>query len=65
MSSLIKSVKYTEGVLTLQLGEHGFYRYIDVPGEIYSELVKAVSQGRYFNLYIRNRFNFTKEKNYE
>lgn len=67
MSSLIKSIEYSEGegTLTLQLGDHGIYRYIDVPGEIYSELVNAVSKGKYFNLYIRNSYTFTKEQDDE
>ncbi|UAK26230.1 KTSC domain-containing protein [Sphingomonas nostoxanthinifaciens] len=38
------------------------YAYRDVPPEIFEELEKAPSKGRYFNEAIRDRFPFTRKR---
>jgi hypothetical protein len=47
-------------VLELEFGSGAIYRYACVPEQVYRELLKAESKGRYFNQHIRNRFTYTK-----
>lgn len=46
----------TIGSLTVEFVERGTYKYNDVPLDVYVDFSMAESQGRYFNLYIRERF---------
>ena len=43
-------------VMTVTFTARGTYRYSEVPLETYVDFAGAESQGRYFNLYIRERF---------
>ena len=36
----------------------GTYRYFDVPLDTFVDFAQAESQGRYFNLYIREQFRY-------
>lgn len=42
--------------LELEFRSGAIYCYRDVPAQIYLELLRAESKGRYFNQHIRNRF---------
>ena len=44
--------------LTVQFVERGTYKYTDVPMKEYVDFSLASSQGKYFNFYIRNQYNF-------
>jgi hypothetical protein len=45
-----------QGVLELGFRTGNAYVYFEVPLQVYQELLRADSKGRYFNLHIRNRF---------
>ena len=45
-----------QGVLELGFRTGKAYVYFEVPLQIYLELLRADSKGRYFNLHIRNHF---------
>lgn len=52
----LSKIEYNSDTKTLYLtfGRSGsMYSYFNVPGEIYTELVYAVSRGRYFSKYIK------------
>ena len=61
-SSLLTAAAYHDQLAVLELAFHSgaVYRYFGVPAQIYHQLLRAESKGRYFNSHIRNRFNFTK-----
>jgi hypothetical protein len=46
-------------ILELTFRSGAIYCYFGVPEQIYNQLLRAESQGQYFNCHIRNRFNFT------
>jgi hypothetical protein len=58
ISSNVKSIGYrlTDRTLEIEFLTGRIYRYADVPFYIYEELIDAPSVGRYFNLFIRNRY---------
>lgn len=60
VSSNVKSVGYrlTDRTLEIEFLTGRVYRYSDVPFYVYEELLEAPSVGRYFNLFIRNRYAF-------
>jgi hypothetical protein len=43
-------------LLELEFRDGTTYRYRGVPEQVYQELLRSESKGRYFNQYIRNRF---------
>ena len=43
--------------LTIEFQARGTYEYTQVPLDVYVDLSGAASQGKYFNLYIRDRYN--------
>ena len=45
--------------LELEFLSGAIYRYLGVPAQIYQELLRAESKGRYFNQHIRNGFTYT------
>ncbi len=47
-------------VLDLEFRTGAIYRYLGVPAQVYKELLRAESKGRYFNQHIRNRFGYAK-----
>jgi hypothetical protein len=61
-SRLLEAAAYDRSQALLQLSFRNgtSYHYSDVPAEIYDRLLLAESKGKYFNLYIRNRYPYTK-----
>lgn len=49
-----------EEVMTLEFVERGTYKYRGVSLDTYVDFATAESQGRYFNLYIRDKYPFEK-----
>ncbi|RFM29461.1 KTSC domain-containing protein [Deminuibacter soli] len=61
VSSVIQSAGYEPGsqVLEIAFVESGHvYQYLDVPGHIYSALLRAHSKGKYYNQYIKEQYAF-------
>ena len=46
--------------LELEFLSGAIYRYLGVPAQIYQELLRAESKGRYFNQHIRHHFPYVK-----
>lgn len=44
--------------LTVVFVERGTYLYHNVPVDVYAQFATAESQGRYFNLYIREQYDY-------
>jgi len=59
-SSLLASVAYhtTAGLLDVVLTNGYRYRYFDVPSQIYADLLRADSKGRFFNAQIKGVFRY-------
>ena len=57
-STVLEAAAYQNQASVLELRFHGgtVYRYLGVPAALYQELLRAQSQGLYFNSRIRNRF---------
>lgn len=62
-SSNIHSIGYDSSELVLEVEFHksGVYRYHGVPDHVYEELKSATSVGTYFNQFVKNTYEFTKE----
>jgi hypothetical protein len=60
-SSVMTYVKYDEDAreLDITFTSGKTYRYLDVPLEIYDELLDAESKGEFFNENIKNAFAYT------
>lgn len=58
-SSSIHSARYQLETTLLELvfSDGAMYGYFPVPEPIFTELLQAESQGRYFNLHIRKQFS--------
>jgi hypothetical protein len=56
LSSALKSVGYRGGVLEVEVASGDVYRYLDVPREVFMELMRAESKGAFFNERIRDSF---------
>lgn len=61
-STLLHAAIYQDqsAFLELEFRSGAIYRYLGVPAQTYQELLRAESQGRYFNQHIRNRFPYVK-----
>jgi hypothetical protein len=59
-STVIKHFSYDSAtsVLTVTFVSGNVYHYKNVPGKVYRSLKIAGSKGRYFNHFIRNKFDF-------
>lgn len=59
-SECTKTISYDVSTqeLTIEFQERGTYKYEGVPADEYLGLKDAASHGTYFNLYIRDRYNF-------
>jgi KTSC domain len=59
-STALAWVRYLPDARVLQVGLRSGrdYDYFDVPAEIYTDLLAAESQGRYYNHHIRNAFHY-------
>lgn len=63
-SSLLKQAEYDPFMKTLTLHFHDetkLYEYIDVTQEVFDELSKAESAGKFFHRNIRGKFEFLKQ----
>ncbi|MCX6638854.1 MAG: KTSC domain-containing protein, partial [Acidobacteria bacterium] len=47
-------------LLELEFSGGAVYGYFGVPAQVYQELLRAESKGRYSNYHIRNRFAYAK-----
>ena len=61
-SSFIRSISYNDSlkVLSVKLLGDKVWNYKDVPKYMYENMLKAESQGKYFNKYIKDNFNYTR-----
>jgi hypothetical protein len=61
-SSELRCVGYEEPTRLLEVEFHSgeIYRYFGVPARLVLELLEADSIGRFFNAYIRSKFEFEK-----
>jgi hypothetical protein len=59
-SSSIASVGYRahDRVLEVRFRRGAVYQYLDVPEGVFASLLTADSKGRYFNLAVRNSFEY-------
>lgn len=61
-SSNIASIGYdeTNEILEIEFLSGGIYQYFDVPNYVYDELMDADSHGKYFNAYIKDKYETKK-----
>lgn len=61
-SQTLRSIGYDPAgrVLELEFTGGSVYRYSDVPESVYFALAVADSKGRYFDYFIRDRYDFRK-----
>lgn len=61
-STLLQGATYWNpaALLELEFTSGVVYQYFAVPPQVYGELLKAESQGAYFNRCIRNRFAYAR-----
>jgi len=59
-SSNIKSVGYDDinRVLEVEFHHGGIYHYVDVPGALFKEFLKAPSKGKFFYAFIKEKFSY-------
>lgn len=59
-SSSLRSVGYDEedGALEIEFNHGGVYRYMDVPRDVYQELLSARSHGGYFHDHVRGEYAY-------
>ena len=55
-SSNIKGVRQVDGDMDIQFANDAVYRYKDVPQEVFDELLKAESVGKFFYSKIKGKF---------
>ena len=57
-SSSLRSVGYDRGgrLLEIEFRHGGVYRYRGVPRQVFDELMRSPSKGRFFNERIRDRY---------
>ena len=58
-STLVSSVVYRDdGTLDVEFCRGTTYRYLEVPKNVFEDLLRAESVGRYFNRHIRHCFKY-------
>jgi KTSC domain len=59
-SSVIAHIEYNAGRkrLTVSFVSGRIYEYVDVPGDVASSFQSAFSKGTFFNVFIRDRYDF-------
>lgn len=64
-SSNITAIAYDEPSqkLFIQFNNGSTYEYYQVPSETYEDLMRAESQGKFFNQYIKKRFDYNRIEN--
>lgn len=58
-SSNIASIGWNEFVLQVEFNTGAVYEYMDVPYQIYLDLLNAESVGKHFNMFVKGEFSFT------
>jgi len=53
------------GILSVKFIKGGIYHYMDVPEELYQELLKAHSPGKFLAERIKNVYDYVKDQNSE
>ena len=56
-SSVISTVKYENGILSVKFKSGSIYVYASVPENVADEFMNADSLGCYFNQFIKDRYN--------
>ncbi len=59
-SSNIKGARYVDGDMDIQFTNDAIYRYKDVPKEVFDELLKAESVGKFFYSKVKGKFEHEK-----
>jgi hypothetical protein len=61
-STVIDHFKYNQNskILTITFNSGNVYAYQHVPDVVYTAMKKSISKGKFFNLYIKDRFEFEK-----
>jgi hypothetical protein len=61
VSSTLATVAYDDSrdLLQLEFRSRAIYQYFDVPAAVHADLLRAPSQGSYFNRAIRGRFPYS------
>jgi hypothetical protein len=61
-SSSVDSIGYDDAPRTLEIAfkTGGVYRYYGVEAEVFEQLMKASSKGRFVNAYVRNAYPFSR-----
>lgn len=60
VSSNIKGVGYENGTLLVEYLGGSRYEYENVPEELFNEMLKADSKGKFVNASIKGKFNYKK-----
>jgi len=63
-SSSIKSVGYDPDpeILEIELQQGSIYQYFSVPKKVYDDLINAFSKGRYYAVYIKDKYRYRRIK---
>ena len=57
-SSVLSGVCYIDNTLYLQFNNERIYLYYNVPSSVYDHLCQAPSLGKYFNQYIKDKYEY-------
>ena len=60
ISSNVKKVSYRKGSLKVEFHRGGRYRYIGVPKQVFIQIKKAESPGKFLNTFIKGVYSFEK-----
>ncbi|MFC0773635.1 KTSC domain-containing protein [Terrimonas alba] len=65
-SSVISNIKYNaaSGNLDIRFTSGNIYRYKKVPAELYTQMIRAFSKGKFFNTHIKGLFEYEQLKRY-
>lgn len=58
-SSNIASIGWNEFVLQVEFNNGSVYEYMDVPYQVFQDLLSADSVGKHFNMFVKGEFSFT------
>ncbi len=61
-SSNVKSLGYQGSTQTLEVEftQGSIYEYYGVPEQLYHEFLQAASKGKFLNIYIKNRYPYSR-----
>ncbi|TLP43431.1 KTSC domain-containing protein [Cohaesibacter sp. CAU 1516] len=55
-SSAISRIEWEDGILSIWFKSTGRYDYPNVPLELFEAFLDAPSKGRFYNMYIRDKY---------